>query len=63
MRKRILEALAIYEEELILLLWTAALLFLVRSSGMVLNNYAETVFLKRFGVEYMPIVNMLNAIA
>ncbi|MFO7752781.1 MAG: Npt1/Npt2 family nucleotide transporter [Desulfobacteraceae bacterium] len=63
MRKKLLEALAIYEEELILLLWTAALLFLVRSSGMVLNNYAETVFLKRFGVEYMPIVNMLNAIA
>ena len=63
MRKRLLGLLSIYEEELALLLWAAALLFLVRSSGMVLNNYAETVFLKRFGVEYMPVVNMLNALA
>jgi len=63
MRKKLLSALSIYEEELTLLLWAAVLLFLVRSSGMVLNNYAETVFLKRFGVEYMPAVNMLNALA
>ncbi len=53
----------IYEDEIVLFLWTAALLFLVRSSGILLNNYAETAFLKRFGVEYMPVVNMINAIA
>ena len=63
MQKKLLGLLSIYEEELALLLWAAVLLFLVRSSGMVLNNYAETVFLKRFGVEYMPVVNMLNAVA
>ncbi|TET68089.1 MAG: cyclic nucleotide-binding domain-containing protein, partial [Candidatus Aminicenantes bacterium] len=34
-----------------------------RSSGILLNNYAETAFLKRFGVEYMPAVNMINAVA
>ncbi len=55
--------LKIYENEIGLFLWTAALLFLVRSSGMILNNYAETAFLKRFGVEYLPVVNMANAIA
>ncbi|MBC8247895.1 MAG: cyclic nucleotide-binding protein, partial [Deltaproteobacteria bacterium] len=55
--------LKIYENEIGLFLWTAALLFLVRSSGMILNNYAETAFLKRFGVEYLPMVNMANAIA
>lgn len=55
--------LKIYENEIGLFLWTAALLFLVRSSGMILNNYAETAFLKRFGVEYLPIVNMINAVA
>ena len=55
--------LKIYENEIGLFLWTAVLLFLVRSSGILLNNYAETAFLKRFGVEYMPIVNMINAIA
>jgi ATP/ADP translocase len=55
--------LKIYENEIRLFLWTVALLFLVRSSGILLNNYAETAFLKRFGVEYLPIVNMINAVA
>lgn len=62
MRAKILSLLKIYEEELSLLLWTMALLFIIRSSGMILNNYAETTFLKRYGVEYMPIVNMINAV-
>jgi Cyclic nucleotide-binding domain/TLC ATP/ADP transporter len=53
----------VYEDEIALFLWTALLLFLVRGSGIVLNNYAETAFLKRYGVEYLPIVNMLNAVA
>ena len=60
--KRIGRWLNINEEELGLFFWTVALLFLVRSSGIFLNNYAETAFLKRYGVEYMPIVNMLNAV-
>lgn len=52
----------VHEEEIGLFMWTVALLFLVRSSGIFLNNYAETAFLKRYGVEYMPIVNMINAV-
>ena len=52
----------VHEEEIGLFMWTVILLFLVRSSGMFLNNYAETAFLKRYGVEYMPIVNMINAV-
>jgi len=63
MRAKILGFLKLYEEEVNLLLWTAALLFIIRSSGIILNNYAETAFLKRYGVEYLPIVNMINAIA
>ena len=63
MRAKLLGFLKLYEEELNLLLWTAALLFIIRSSGIILNNYAETAFLKRYGVEYLPIVNMLNAVA
>ncbi|MBT8357720.1 MAG: cyclic nucleotide-binding domain-containing protein [Desulfobacterales bacterium] len=55
--------LNIYEDEIQLFLWIVALLFFVRSSGILLNNYAETAFLKRYGVEYMPVVNMLNAVA
>ena len=52
----------VHEDELGLFMWTVVLLFLVRSSGIFLNNYAETAFLKRYGVEYMPVVNMLNAV-
>ncbi len=63
MRAKLLGLLKLYEEEVNLLLWTAALLFIIRSSGIILNNYAETAFLKRYGVEYLPIVNMLNAVA
>ncbi|MCG8566751.1 MAG: cyclic nucleotide-binding protein, partial [Desulfobacterales bacterium] len=62
MRTRLLGLLKVYEEEISLLLWTTALLFIVRSAGMVLNNYAETAFLKRYGVEFMPVVNMANAV-
>ena len=63
MRAKLLGLLKVYEEEVTLLMWTAALLFIIRSSGVILNNYAETAFLKRSGVEYLPIVNMLNAVA
>ena len=55
--------LDVHEDEVGLFLWTVALLFLVRSAGILLNNYAETAFLKRYGVEYLPIVNMINAVA
>ena len=54
--------LDVHEEEIGLFMWTVALLFLLRSAGIFLNNYAETAFLKRYGVEYMPIVNMINAV-
>ncbi|HCY87769.1 MAG TPA: cyclic nucleotide-binding protein, partial [Desulfobacteraceae bacterium] len=62
MKTKLLDLLKVYEEEISLLLWTTALLFIIRSSGIILNNYAETAFLKRYGVEFMPVVNMLNAV-
>lgn len=52
----------VYEDEIALLLWTVALLFIIRSAGTLLNNFAETAFLKRYGVEYLPVVNMINAV-
>jgi hypothetical protein len=63
MFKRIFRWLSIYEKEVGLFLWSMALLFIVRSAGVILNNYAETAFLKRYGVEFLPVVNMLNAVA
>ena len=52
----------IYQDEINLFLWTAALLFLIRSSNILFNNFAETAFLKRFGVQYMPIMAALNSV-
>ena len=54
--------LKIYEDEIGLFLWSAALLFLIRSSNILFNNFAETAFLKRYGVEYLPIVYVVNSI-
>ncbi|MCP4683678.1 MAG: cyclic nucleotide-binding domain-containing protein [Desulfobacterales bacterium] len=55
--------LKIYEDEIGLFLWAATILFLIRSSNILFNNFAETTFLKRFGVEYLPIVYMINSIS
>ena len=53
----------IYEDEVSLFLWSALLLFLIRSSNILFNNYAETAFLKRFGVEYLPVIYVINSIS
>ncbi len=55
--------LKIYEDEIRLFLWATLLLFLIRSSSILFNNFAETAFLKRFGVEYLPIIYVVNSIA
>jgi len=62
MFKRITGWLNIYDKEIGLFAWSLALLFVVRSSNILLNNYAETAFLKRYGVEFLPLVNMANAV-
>mgnify|MGYP006291704457 FL=1 len=54
--------LKIYEDEIRLFLWATLLLFLIRSSSILFNNFAETAFLKRFGVEYLPIIYVVNSV-
>ncbi len=54
--------LKVYEGEFGLFLWAAALLFFIRGSNIVLNNFVETAFLKRFGVEYLPLITGINAV-
>jgi len=55
--------LKVYEDEIGLFLWTALLLFMIRNSTILFNNFAETAFLKRYGVEYLPIVYVVNSIS
>ncbi len=55
--------LKVYEDEISLFFWVVLLLFLIRTSSILFNNFAETAFLKRYGVEYLPIVNVINSIS
>jgi HEAT repeat protein len=52
----------IYPDEVKLLLWIMMIQFLMRISSVLINNYAQTAFLKRYGVEYLPTVFLINAI-
>ena len=45
-----------------LFLWCAFLLFLIRSSSVIFSNFAETAFLKRYGVEYLPAVQIVYSL-
>ncbi len=54
--------LKVYPDELKVFLWVTSILFIMRVSGILLNNYAQTAFLKRFGVEYLPHDFLINAI-
>ncbi|MBW1799317.1 MAG: cyclic nucleotide-binding protein, partial [Deltaproteobacteria bacterium] len=63
MLKTVSKLLKIYEDEIGLFLWVTLLLFLIRSSNILFNNFAETTFLKRFGVEYLPMIFMINSVS
>jgi hypothetical protein len=63
MPKFVSKWLNVYEDEMGLFLWCALLIFLIRSSNILFINFAETAFLKRFGVEYLPLVYIINSIA
>lgn len=54
--------LDIQPEEIGLFLWTAGLFFIMRNSDLIFDNFVETVFLKRFGVKYLPMVYMANSV-
>jgi len=55
--------LKIYQDEFGLILWCTLLVFLIRSASILFNNFAETAFLKRYGVEYLPIVYAINSVS
>lgn len=55
--------LKLHGEEIGLFFFSAGLLFLIRSSNVLFNNYAETAFLKRFGVQYLPFVTAVVSLS
>ncbi len=52
----------IYEDEIQLFIWSVLLLFFIRCACIIFNNFSETAFLKRYGIEYLPIVYMVNSL-
>lgn len=53
--------LKVYEDEMALFLWVLLLFFFISISDMLFNNFAETAFLKRYGVRYLPVVQVINS--
>ena len=62
MKKFITRMLDLQPDEVRIFLWTAVLIFIIRASSIIFNNFGETAFLKRFGVEYLPLVYMANSV-
>ncbi len=42
--------------------WTSGLMFLILVSEMLFANFADTAFIKRFGVEYLPEMFLIDAV-
>jgi hypothetical protein len=55
--------LRVYPEEMKLLAWVTLIQLIMRISSILINNYAQTAFLKRFGVEYLPAIFLIEAFA
>lgn len=53
--------LKVYEDEMALFLWALLLFFFISISDILFNNFAETAFLKRYGVQYLPVVQVINS--
>lgn len=52
----------VYREEQSSFLLVLTLFLCIRASNIMVENYAETTFLKRYGVEFLPHVFLLNSV-
>ena len=63
MMKRVFEKiLKIYSSELTVFIWASLLLLCISAASMLLDNFSETVFIKRYGVRKLPNIYMINAV-
>jgi len=54
--------LRVYPQEVKLLVWVTLIQLVMRVSSVLVNNFAQTAFLKRFGVEHLPTIFMIEAV-
>lgn len=60
--QRLRRALGIEPGEGAIVGWSAAALFLIESASVAVSNVSDTLFLKRVGVEYLPMVFLANSL-
>ena len=56
------KALRVYPNEIKPLLWVTAIQLVMSSSAIQINNFAQSAFLKRFGVQSLPTVFLAEAV-
>ncbi len=55
-------AFRVYPEEWRLLIWVTLIQLAMRVSSVLVNNYSQSAFLKRFGVEHLPVVFLIESV-
>jgi hypothetical protein len=60
--QRLRRLLAVEPGEARLVVWSAATLFLIESASVGVSNVSDTLFLKRVGIDYLPIVFLANSL-
>ncbi|MFN2377833.1 MAG: hypothetical protein ABR538_14960, partial [Candidatus Binatia bacterium] len=60
--QRLRRLLAVEPGEGTIVAWSAAALFLVESASVAVSNVSDTLFLKRVGAEYLPIIFLANSL-
>ncbi len=60
---RVLQSIfKVYPQEVRLLLWVTLIQLAMRISSILINNYAQAAVLKRYGVEFLPTIFVVEAI-
>ncbi|UCB47985.1 MAG: HEAT repeat domain-containing protein [Deltaproteobacteria bacterium] len=54
--------LRVYPNEIKLLLWVTLIQLAMRMTSVLINNFAQTAFLKRYGVEHLPTIFLIEAV-
>jgi len=60
--QRLRRALAVEPGEEAIVAWAAITLFLIEWASVAVSNASDTLFLKRVGVQYIPIVFLVNSV-
>ncbi|MCF8062272.1 MAG: HEAT repeat domain-containing protein [Deltaproteobacteria bacterium] len=58
----LIRLLRVHPGEVRVLLWVTAIQIVMSISNVLVNNLSQATFLKRFGVEYLPVVFLIEAV-